>query len=155
MGLEIERKFLVDEKQWNLLAKPAGLSLKQGYLVNQANKVIRVRIAGEQAYLTIKGAVQGITRNEYEYEIPVKDGIELLDNFAVSCVEKIRYCINFADKLWEIDVFLGDNNGLIVAEIELEHEDEQFELPRWVGGEVTGEEKYYNSALSIHPYKKW
>jgi adenylate cyclase len=155
MGVEIERKFLVDVEKWHQFDKPEPTYLKQGYIVNEAHKSIRVRIAGEQASLTLKGATSGITRNEYEYPVPVKDAVELLNNFAVSWIEKERYCINFAGYLWEVDQFLGDNTGLITAEIELEHEAEEFELPTWVTKEVSTDKRYYNSCLSLRPFNKW
>jgi CYTH domain-containing protein len=155
MGVEIERKFLVDHNKWELLDKPDGNYLRQGYVVNDVNKVVRVRVTNQQAFITIKGAASGITRSEYEYGIPVKDGVELLDQFAAVCIEKTRYVIIFEGKAWEVDVFLGDNDGLIVAEIELGYEEEQFKLPYWIAGEVTGQEKYYNSNLSVHPFNRW
>jgi adenylate cyclase len=155
MGIEIERKFLVDHDQWEPLARPEGVILKQGYLIADANKTIRVRTTGKQAYITFKGAASGISRAEYEYEIPVQDGTELLEQFAKSIINKTRYCISFANKVWEVDVFEGDNEGLIVAEIELEAEDELIELPPWVTQEVTNREEYYNSSLSVHPFKSW
>jgi adenylate cyclase len=153
--MEIERKFLVDAEHWRQLAKPEPTHLRQGYIVNEVDKTIRVRMAGEKAYLTIKGATTGISRSEYEYPLPVRDAIELLDSFAVSWIEKKRYRINFAGHLWEVDEFLGDNLGLIVAEIELGHEAAEFELPGWISVEVSGDKRYYNSSLSIHPFKKW
>jgi len=155
MGIEIERKFLVDPEEWRQLSKPGGTYYKQGYIVNDAHRTVRVRIAGEQAYLTIKGITSGISRKEYEYAIPVEDAVELLENFAVSLIEKKRYCINFAGKLWEIDEFAGDNEGLIMAEIELEHEADEFEVPGWVTTEVTGDMRYYNSVLSQQPFTSW
>ncbi|MDB5032739.1 CYTH domain-containing protein [Mucilaginibacter sp.] len=155
MGIEIERKFLVDAIQWQQLSKPVGSNFKQGYIVNDAAKTIRVRITDQYACLTFKGETLGFTRSEYEYTIPVEDGIEMLEKFAGPIIQKTRYCINFESKLWEVDVFSGDNEGLIVAEIELKQETEQFKLPPWVTQEVTGQEKYYNSNLSTHPFKKW
>lgn len=155
MGVEIERKFLVDHKKWALLDKPDGNYLKQGYIVNEIQKVVRVRVTDQQAYITLKGAPSGITRSEYEYSIPVKDAFELLDQFAGACIEKTRYVIMFDGKTWEVDVFSGNNDGLVIAEIELEHEDEQFKLPHWVAQEVTGQEKYYNSNLSVLPFTRW
>jgi adenylate cyclase len=155
MGVEIERKFLINKEKWQQLAKPLGTHFKQGYMVNDERRVIRVRIAGNNAFLTIKGITTGISRKEYEYPIPVKDAEEMLDNFAGSIVEKIRYCITFAGKVWEADEFLGDNHGLLMAEIELEHEGEEFELPSWIENEVTGDGRYYNSNLSLHPFTKW
>jgi len=155
MGIEIERKFLVDHEKWRQVIKPPGNHYRQGYLLNDEQRTIRVRVTDEQGYITLKGATAGITRKEYEYKIPVEDGIELLDGFAVSQVEKIRYRIDFAGKLWEVDEFWGDNDGLIMAEIELRNESEKFELPAWVTQEVSDDKRYYNSYLSLHPYKEW
>jgi adenylate cyclase len=155
MGIEIERKFLVHDDKWSALAKPAGTHYNQGYIINNERGAARVRVAGERAYITFKGASSSISRAEFEYPVPVNEAQELLKLFAVSSVEKIRYLITYAGKLWEVDVFLGDNMGLIVAEIELQSEDELFELPEWVSTEVTHEDKYFNSNLSIHPYKMW
>ncbi|MFI5139774.1 MAG: CYTH domain-containing protein [Sphingobacteriales bacterium] len=155
MALEIERKFLVDHQKWQQVIKPAGTHFRQGYLLNDDKRTIRIRVTGEQGFITIKGATLGITRKEYEYKIPVEEGIELLDAFAVSGVEKTRYCIEFAGKTWEVDEFAGDNTGLIIAEIELENETEAFAKPAWVTIEVSDDVRYYNSNLSIHPYKNW
>jgi CYTH domain-containing protein len=155
MGIEIERKFLIDHKKWQLLSKPDGTHYRQGYLASDDKTTIRVRIAGEHGYITIKGITTGFSRREYEYEIPVDEAAELLDNFALSEIEKIRYRIIFEDKLWEVDEFLGDNSGLIIAEIELESEDEVFQNPDWITGEVTYDDRYYNSNLSRYPFKSW
>jgi adenylate cyclase len=155
MGIEIERKYLVDHDKWRRVKKPAGIHYRQGYLSNENDRTIRIRVSDKQGYITIKGAATGISRKEYEYEIPVEDGIELLDHLALSQVEKVRYCINFAGNVWEIDEFLGDNEGLITAEIELNNEDDRFEQPAWIGREVSDEDKYYNSSLSTHPFKSW
>jgi adenylate cyclase len=155
MGIEIERKYLVDHEQWRQLPKPAGAKLQQGYMVDEPDRTIRLRLADEQAYLTFKSGTTGISRNEYEYEIPVNDAAELFERFVKTRLEKTRYCITYKSKLWEIDVFEGDNEGLIVAEIELESEDEQFELPPWVTIEVSEDDKYYNSCLSVRPFKTW
>ena len=155
MGREIERKFLIKASEWAKLDKPGGKHLRQGYLVSAPNKTIRVRTTDDKAWITIKGISVGASRLEYEYEIPLVEGLELLDNFAEAELEKIRYEIHHQAKLWEVDVFLGDNNGLIVAEIELDSEDEKFELPEWVAEEVTEEKKYYNSNLTKHPFKLW
>lgn len=155
MALEIERKYLIHQDKWDNFPKPEGQTYRQGYILKDPDKTIRVRVTETTAYLTIKGASTGFTRTEFEYEIPKEEGIELLDNFAVSELSKIRYKIIHADKLWEVDVFLGDNEGLIVAEIELESEDETFGIPEWISTEVTGEDKYYNSNLSANPFKNW
>ena len=155
MGKEIERKYLVDKEKWDLISKPTGQIYRQGYLLTDPVKTIRVRSTEETGFLTIKGISIGATRQEYEYEIPLTDSKELLDNFSVSELSKIRYKISFSNKLWEVDEFLDDNFGLIIAEIELTSEDETFDIPEWIKKEVTGEEKYYNSNLTILPYKKW
>ncbi len=155
MSLEIERKFLVDHEKWRQAMKPTGAHYRQGYLLNDDQRTIRVRVTDHQGFITLKGATTGITRKEYEYKIPVEDGNELLDGFARSEIEKIRYRIDFAGKLWEVDEFLGDNEGLIMAEIELKSETEEFEKPAWVTVEVSNDDRYYNSYLSTHPYKKW
>jgi adenylate cyclase len=155
MGIEIERKFLVNKQKWEQVPKPAGEKLRQGYMLNNKDKTIRLRITPVTAYLTFKSGTRGISRNEYEYEIPIDDASELYEQFVITGLEKTRYCVSFEDKLWEVDVFFGDNDGLIIAEIELDAEDELFELPPWVTEEVTGQEKYYNSSLSVRPYKGW
>eukprot|EP01012_Entosiphon_sulcatum_P039986 TRINITY_DN53608_c0_g1_i1.p1 TRINITY_DN53608_c0_g1~~TRINITY_DN53608_c0_g1_i1.p1 ORF type:complete len:157 (+),score=24.88 TRINITY_DN53608_c0_g1_i1:218-688(+) len=155
MGKEIERKFLIDQQKWDNLSKPEGKLFRQGYLLTDKDKTIRVRATETKGFLTIKGKTIGATRLEYEYEIPAAEATELLDNFSVSELSKTRYEIEFNGKLWEIDVFAGDNEGLIVAEIELDNEDEAFDLPDWVGKEVTEEEKYYNSNLTVKPFKGW
>lgn len=155
MGQEIERKYLVDHTKWQQIDKPAGQLYRQGYLLIDPNKTIRVRQTTEKGFLTIKGRSIGATRPEYEYEIPFDEAKELLDNFSISELSKIRYKIIFDNKVWEIDAFLGDNIGLIVAEIELTSEDEKFGIPEWVEEEVTGQNKYYNSNLTLEPYKNW
>ena len=122
---------------------------------NRSNKTIRVRLTADKGFLTIKGLSVGATRAEYEYEIPFEEAKELLDNFSVAQLSKIRYEIASGNKIWEVDEFLGDNFGLVIAEIELESENETFSLPAWVDKEVTGQEKYYNSNLTTQPYKLW
>jgi adenylate cyclase len=155
MGKEIERKYLIDIDKWDKADKPAGSHFRQGYLVTDPNKTIRVRITDTTGFLTIKGISQGASRLEYEYEIPLAEARELLDNFSVSELIKIRYEIAYKGKTWEVDEFLGDNAGLFVAEIELENENEEVELPEWVTTEVTEDQKYYNSNLTLNPYKNW
>ncbi|MCX2576217.1 CYTH domain-containing protein [Pedobacter sandarakinus] len=155
MGKEIERKFLVDHAKWSQLDKPLGREFRQGYISINPDKTVRVRIAEGQAWLTIKGITTGATRLEYEYEIPVAEAAELLNHFADDEVQKTRYLIEYATKIWEIDVFDGENEGLIIAEIELETEQDAFELPEWIAEEVTDDERYYNSNLSIKPFKLW
>jgi adenylate cyclase len=155
MPQEIERKFLIKLDKWQHTEKSIGNFYRQGYLLTDPSKTIRVRLTNTSAFLTIKGLSVGAARPEYEYEIPMQDAKELLDNFAISELSKVRYKINFKDKLWEVDEFLGDNLGLIVAEIELNNENEAFEMPDWIDKEVTGEQKYYNSNLTIVPFKDW
>jgi CYTH domain-containing protein len=155
MAREIERKYLIDLEKWQKVEKVPGQYYRQGYLLTDPRKTIRVRMTEGKGFLTIKGISVGATRLEYEYEIPTTDAKELLDNFSDAELFKIRYKIEFKNKVWEVDEFLGDNAGLFIAEIELKSENEVFDLPDWVTEEVTEEEKYYNSNLSINPYKNW
>ncbi|MVN21744.1 CYTH domain-containing protein [Mucilaginibacter arboris] len=155
MGLEIERKFLVDPEKWEQFNKPEGKAYRQGYLVNEKEKTVRIRIAGDQAFITVKGATEGFTRKEYEYEIPLRDGKELLENFKLTGTSKTRYRIPLGGKVWEVDVFGGENEGLIVAEIELKSESDLFENPGFLLEEVTYDPRYYNSNLATNPYSNW
>ncbi|MGZ5210390.1 MAG: CYTH domain-containing protein, partial [Kaistella sp.] len=155
MPLEIERKFLVKKELWQQWDKPSGELFRQGYLLTDPKKTIRVRQTADKGFITIKGISVGATRTEYEYEIRVSEAEELLDHFCGSELSKNRFKILFEGKLWEVDEFLGDNEGLIVAEIELQSEDEIFSIPNWADIEVTSEEKYYNSNLTLNPYKNW
>lgn len=152
MGVEIERKFLVNKALWERFDKPEGKHYLQGYLLNGKDRVVRIRIAGDQGYITIKGAGNAISRLEYEYEIPISDVKEMLDRFKPECTEKIRYRVPEGNGLvWEVDEFLGANQGLIVAEIELISEDQLFSRPEWVDEEVTDDPRYSNSNLAMHP----
>lgn len=155
MGKEIERKYLIELTKWHQVSKPKGELYRQGYLLTDPDKTIRVRLTETTGYLTIKGATLNTTRSEYEYEIPAREAKELLDSFSVSELSKTRYRIDHGGKVWEVDEFFGENEGLIVAEIELTTEDEIFDIPGWIGKEVTGDVKYYNSSLTINPYKNW
>lgn len=155
MALEIERKFLVDHLQWENLPKPAGKEYMQGYLSDGPEKTIRVRIAGNQGFITIKGPVLKNVRDEYEYEIPADEAAELLEKFTSRQVVKTRYRIPFNMHIWEVDVFRGDNEGLIVAEIELKTADETFAIPSWIDKEVSGNPRYYNSELASNPFNTW
>jgi adenylate cyclase len=155
MAIEIERKFLINKEGWQEATKEKGKVIKQGYMLTDPSKTIRVRVAGVKAFLTIKGKSTGASRLEYEYEIPKQDAEELLENFCAAVISKIRYKVNYGNHTWEVDEFSGDNSGLIVAEIELTHEQETFELPEWVEKEVTDDKRYFNSNLSTHPYKSW
>ncbi len=153
MGIEIERKFLVKDDSWKRAAD-AGVSCKQGYLVAEEQKAVRVRVIGDEAFLTIKGATSGISRSEFEYAVPVNEAEEMLA-LCGEVVEKTRYFIEHAGRTWELDVFEGANAGLVMAEIELESEDQSFELPGWAGEEVSGDVRYYNAYLSRHPFTTW
>jgi CYTH domain-containing protein len=155
MGIEIERKFLVNKEKWDQVIKEKKSLYRQGYIVSDPGKTIRVRLTDKEAFLTIKGLTVGISRAEFEYSIPVADAQQLLDGLCGSVVSKVRNFITYDNKLWEVDEFLGDNEGLIVAEIELKAEDEAFSLPEWVDKEVTSEKKYSNSNLAKKPYKNW
>ncbi|HEX6426160.1 MAG TPA: CYTH domain-containing protein [Niastella sp.] len=155
MGIEIERKFLVNKDKWSLVLKEEKSLFRQGYIVSDPEKTVRVRLTDKEGYLTIKGPAVGLARPEYEYSIPKEDAQQLLDSFCKSEVHKIRYFIDHNNKLWEVDEFLGQNEGLIVAEIELTSEDEPFSIPDWIDKEVTDEKKYSNSNLAINPYKNW
>ncbi|MGD8795823.1 MAG: CYTH domain-containing protein [Thiohalophilus sp.] len=155
MATEIERKFLLANDNWRKLAD-AGQHLAQGYLIGAAQASVRVRIEGEQANLNIKSATLGIHRQEYEYLIPLEEAREILDTLCEKpIIEKVRYHVKHGKHTWEIDVFEGDNAGLIVAEIELEHVDEEFAHPEWLGKEVSEDVRYYNVNLVKHPYKDW
>lgn len=155
MGVEIERKFLVNKNKWEVAEKPGGEFYRQGYLLTDPTKTIRVRQTSDKGFLTIKGLSVGATRPEYEYEIPSQEARELLDQFSVAELSKIRYKIPLDHLIWEVDEFLGENEGLLVAEIELNSEEEKFGIPDWIDREVTGEEKYYNSNLTILPFNNW
>jgi CYTH domain-containing protein len=152
---EIERKFLVKIDKWGVLVRPEGHLYVQGYLNTDPEKTIRVRIADSKGYITLKGIMVGAKRLEYEYEIPAGEAKEILDNFTENHVAKIRYKFNFKGKDWVVDEFIDNNFGLIVAEIELNSEDEKFELPDWAGKEVTDDARYFNSNLSVMPFNKW
>ena len=153
MGQEIERKFLVREDAWKA---SEGTKIRQGYLRNEIEGTVRVRIKGERGFLTIKGRSKGISRLEFEYEIPVTDAIQILDELCVKpLIKKVRYEVGFGGFTWEIDEFLGENVGLVVAEIELEEEGQAFPRPDWLGKEVSGDYRYHNASLVRYPYRMW
>jgi adenylate cyclase len=154
MAQEIERKFRVANDDWRAMATSSS-SLKQGYLSSSAEATVRVRLEDNLGTLTIKSKTKGITRNEFEYAIPVQEAKELLMLCREPLIEKTRYRIPHENHTWEIDVFEGDNDGLIIAEIELTSEDDYFAKPQWLGEEVSGDSRYYNSNLATHPYVKW
>src|ERR1035437_9930151 len=154
MAKEIERKFLVKNESFKLFSK--GVIYRQGYLNRDKARTVRVRVAGGLAFITIKGLTNGMERLEFEYPITVKDANEMLETMCLKpLIEKLRYNIITDGHLWEVDEFIGDNEGLIVAEVELKSTDEHVVIPDWVGEEVTGDLKYYNSNLVINPFKIW
>ncbi|MFL6708628.1 MAG: CYTH domain-containing protein [Massilia sp.] len=153
MGVEIERKFLLAGDGWRTLG--SAVAMRQGYLSSDKARVVRVRIEGDEAYLTIKGKSTGATRGEWEYPIPLPDAEELLALCEQPLVEKVRRRIDYAGHVWEVDEFSGVNAGLVVAEIELASEDAAFEKPEWIGAEVTDDPRYYNSSLIKQPYSSW
>jgi adenylate cyclase len=155
MPVEIERKFLVADDSWRDQAE-SETRIMQGYLVNTPDLTVRVRVKGEAAFLTLKGATRGLSRSEFEYPIPVADAEDMLRELSISApIDKVRYGVRVGRHLWELDVFAGENAGLVMAEVELASEDEDFEMPAWAGREVSGDQRYYNVNLARHPYKHW
>jgi CYTH domain-containing protein len=153
VGKEIERKYLVRGDDWRKLAP--GVRYRQGYLSTVKERTVRVRTVGDRGYLTVKGVTVGATRKEFEYDIPADDAALLLEMCEQPLVEKLRFKIPFGGLTWEVDEFEGANQGLIVAECELSAEDQRIELPAWIGEEVTGDPRYFNSNLIAHPFSRW
>ncbi|MCK4537535.1 MAG: CYTH domain-containing protein [Candidatus Krumholzibacteria bacterium] len=154
MAKEIERKYLVKDTDWQALAE--GTVYRQGYLSTVKERTVRVRTIDDNGYLTVKGITVGATRAEYEYEIPAEDANRMLDDLCERpIIEKKRYVIGYEGLTWEVDEFGGENHGLVVAEVELSDENQAIALPDWIGEEVTGDPKYFNSNLIKHPYSKW
>ena len=154
MGTEIERKFLLRDESWR--AGASGTFFRQGYLNSSKERTVRIRTAGDKAFLTVKGPAVGATRAEFEYPIPLDECNAMLDTLAEkTLIEKKRYRIKCGDLTWEIDEFFGDNKGLIVAEVELQSEGQRIDKPSWVGDEVSGDPRYFNSNLIKHPFTKW
>ena len=154
MGIEIERKFLVADGGWRDAADP-GTVMKQGYLAAEPERTVRVRVAGDQAWLTIKGPTDGAVRAEYEYPVPVVDAEAILELCATMVVHKTRHLVPHGGHVWEVDVFAGENDRLVLAEVELTRADEVIDLPDWLGAEVTDDHRYSNSQLSRRPYNRW
>jgi adenylate cyclase len=151
---EIERKFLLRDEAWR--AGASGKPYRQGYLSTEPDRTVRVRVAGDLAFLTVKGRSQGASRAEYEYPLPRADAEEMLDHLCLRpLIEKTRYRVPYGGLVWEIDEFSGDNAGLVVAEVELEAEDQPVALPPWVGREVTGDPRYANASLVARPFASW
>ena len=154
MPQEIERKFLIRGEGWRDTG--AGTPYRQGYLSTVPERTVRVRLIRDRGYLTVKGIAVGATRAEYEYEIPAGEAGEMLDNLCERpLIEKTRYRIEYQGLVWEVDEFEGDNAGLIIAEVELDEEDQDIMLPDWVGKEVTGDSRYHNASLIAAPYTTW
>jgi len=154
MALEIEHKFLVNSTIFRSLAKP--VRYRQGYLSILPGKTIRIRIAGDRGFITVKAKVSNLIRKEYEYEIPLNDAEEMLSELCNGrIIEKLRYRIPYQGFEWEVDEFLGENAGLIIAEIEVREENQSFMKPEWVGAEVTTQPEYLNSSLSRNPFNRW
>lgn len=154
MGIEIERKFLVVSDAWRQQASQV-THFSQGYLSRDPARTVRVRIAGPQAFLTIKGKTTGASRAEFEYPLPVDDARQLLALSDGPVVEKVRHLCVVDGMTWEVDEFLGANAGLVVAEIELVAESQAFTRPAWLGQEVTGDGRYVNANLAVHPFTHW
>lgn len=152
MGIEIERKFLVAGDGWRGVE---GVLYRQGYLNRDKARTVRVRLAGGEGFLTVKGVSRGAARQEFEYSIPAADAEALLALCDGPLVEKVRRVVVHGGMRWEVDEFLGENAGLVVAEIELEREDQPFERPDWLGREVTDDPRYYNANLAVTPYSAW
>jgi adenylate cyclase len=155
MATETEHKYLVHHELWQKVQPRKGEHIRQGYLQNEPDQTVRVRLKGKRGYITVKGKTTGASRPEYEFRIPLKGAIEMLDKLCREVIEKTRYKMRFRGRTWEVDVFEGPNEGLIVAEIELQNEDQQYYLPKWVSENVTGDERYYNSSLVVRPFKRW
>jgi adenylate cyclase len=154
MAREIERKFLVKNDSWKNGLQ--GLSCRQGYLVTGEEVTVRVRVLGDEGFLTVKGRTVGMTRDEFEYLIPLEDSKAMLESMSSGgIVEKIRYHIEVNGFTWDVDEFLGENSGLVLAEVELENEDQQPDFPDWLGQEVTGDVRYYNAYLAGKPFSAW
>lgn len=153
MASEIERKFLVAGDAWR--DGSPGIRMAQGYLTLDPDRTVRVRLAGGNAWLTVKGRTRGVTRAEFEYPIPPEDAREMLGMCLPSVIDKTRHRIPSGRHVWEIDVFHGANEGLVLAEVELADEDEAIQPPPWIGAEVSGDVRYYNASLAGSPYAEW
>ncbi len=155
MAVEIEYKYLVKLDLWNEVSPAKSVRIIQGYISTEPSKSIRVRMLDQKGFITIKGMAERAKRLEYEYEIPGQDAKELLDSFCTKLVSKTRYYVQHENHTWEVDVFDGLNSGLVVAEIELQSEDEAYSKPEWLGEDVTHDFRYSNSNLSLNPYSTW
>lgn len=147
MGVEIERKFLVNKEKWQSAKPNKGEKIIQGYLQKDLNKTVRVRVKNNTGYITIKGKTKGVSRSEYEYEIPVDEAKAMIQEFCDRYIEKTRFLLEYDGFTWEVDEFLSPKEGLILAEIELTDENQQFPLPDWVEKEVSDDAQYFNSNM--------
>ncbi len=154
MGLEIGKKFLIKADTWRAGVHTA-IEIKQGYLNSEVERIVRVRIFGDKGFLTIKGKNENLTRKEFEYNIPLNEAYSLLGLCEKPLIEKTRHLYLHHGNNWEIDVFKGENEGLIIAEIELSSEDQEFKIPKWIGEEISTDSKYYNSSLIANPFVNW
>lgn len=162
MATEIERKFLVKVEEWQQFRQGSDPTLlnstlyRQGYLSSSIDKTVRIRIAGDRGFITIKGPTVGIARAEFEYEIPLADAAAMLDQLCDRpLIEKTRHRVAWDHLIWEVDEFAGDNQGLMVAEVELPDADRAITLPSWVGAEVSHDPRYFNANLAKHPFTRW
>jgi adenylate cyclase len=155
MPTEIEHKYLVNQDLWSQVTPDKSVKIRQAYLLTDQEKTVRIRTNGETGFITIKGKATGASRPEFEYCIPLDDANQLITDFCLNPIEKTRYYINFEHKTWEVDVFEGSNSGLVVAEIELDNENENYLKPNWIVQNVTNDSKYANPNLSIRPYNTW
>ena len=153
MGTEIERKYLVKTKSYS---KMDGVAYRQGYLPTEKGTTVRIRTAGDKGYIAVKGATVGLSRKEYEYSIPLADANEMLSSMCIGyIIDKVRYRVQHNDLLWEVDEFKAENEGLVLAEVELSREDQAITLPPWVGDEVSTDPRFTNLALSRKPFSFW
>lgn len=154
MGKEIERRFLLADESWR--GQGSGVEFRQGFLSTVKERVVRVRLAGGKGTLTIKGLTQGFSKLEFEYEIPPEEARDLLDSLCEKpLIEKTRYRIKHGGLVWEVDEFAGENNGLVLAEVELSHENQPIDKPAWLGPEISGDPRYFNSNLVKNPFSQW
>jgi len=154
MAIEIERKFLLKNEDWRAECD-SGTKILQGYLNSHKERTVRVRISGSKGEINIKGKTNQLTRQEFEYTIPLGDAEKLILLCETPIIEKTRYRIHQDQLIWEVDEFHGENNGLIVAEVELQSEKQDIDLPNWIGLEVSNDARYYNASLIARPYSKW
>lgn len=155
MPIETEHKYLVNKERWSKIIPQQSYEISQGYLYSDKEKTIRVRTKGEKGFITVKGKTVNASRLEYEYEIPLNEAKEMVNTLCGNVIEKTRHILSFEGKIWEVDEFKGLNAGLMVAEIELTHEDEEYHLPDWIEKNVTDDIRFANSNLAIKPFSLW